>query len=306
MNIDETWRAICEDPDDDGLRLRYADLVEAADPEWAQFIRAQIDAAARVRRGEYHVDYGNPSGPQAERWGRNIAMFTHSGNPNRVEFFRGFPAKIDMQPEVFIENAELIFRLAPIQHIQFRTPCDDDWQPLLDDDGIRVEFPLDEVLARPELARLDRIILRDVRLRPNSAAKLAACPYLTRCLYLDLTFSLLTEEGVVALAEGALTRKMLVVAHELPTEYGEHRVRERVRDMETAPEVTRHVFGQKGKELEEQYGYIPWLHDDNRPSDIDIRWYANQGLVPKFPAGSKPPRDEWYEMPPPIHHGKPW
>jgi hypothetical protein len=211
-----------------------------------------------------------------------------------------------MQPEVFIENADLIFRLAPIQHIQFHTPCNDDWEPLVDEEGIPVRFPLDEVLARPELARLDRLVLRDVRLPPDSGARLAACPHLTRCLYLDLYGSGLTDEGLVALAEGPLTSKMLVIAHELRKEYGERTVRERVRDMETAPEVTRHVFGQKGKELEERLGYIPWLHDGNAPSGIDIRWYFDHGVVPKFPAGSKPPRDEWYEMPPPIHHGKPW
>jgi hypothetical protein len=266
----------------------------------------QIDAANRRRAGEPFVRYGQPSEGQAERWARNIAMFTQGGNPNSVEFFRGFPAKIDMQPDVFIENADLIFRLAPIQHIEFRTPCDDDWQPLVDDEGLRVPFPLDEVLAAPELARLDRIILRDVRLRRDSAAKLAACPHLTRCLYLDLRDSLLTEEGLVALAEGPLTGKLIGVRHQLVTDYGEHTVRERVRPMETAPEVTRHVFGDKGRELEARLGYIPWLHEASYPSDIDIRWYFDQGRVPKFPAGSKPPRDEWYEMPPDIHHGKPW
>lgn len=305
MTIDDTWKAICENPDDDEPRLRFATLVEPSDPEWSSFIRRQIDAAHQYRGGDVYVRYGVPSIAQAQRWARNIAMFTRYGNPRGVEFFRGFPAKIDMYPEVFVENAELLFRLAPIQHVQFHTPCDDDWMPLLDEDGLHIDFPLDDVLACPQLARLDRVIMRDVGLRRDSAAKIAACPHLSRCLYLDLRESLVTDEGMDALAAGPLTGKMLALKCTLRDEWGQHTVREGIVE-QSIFEQTRHVFGEKGKELEARYGYIPWLHDINTPSDIDIRWYADQGLVPKFPAGSQPVRDEWYEMPPTIHHRPTW
>jgi hypothetical protein len=43
----------------------------------------------------------------------------------------------------------------------------------------------------------------------------------------------------------------------------------------------------KGKELEQKYGYIPWLHPkDNSCYHLDAAWFVAQGILPVKQAGS--------------------
>lgn len=161
MNIEQAFRVICENPEDDEPRLAYANLIESSDPDHARLIRWQVRYANERRHGvehgggEHDKDRLLPSnGP---RWARNIAKFAAHGNPSAVAFDRGFPLHLEMHPDVFVEYADLIFRLAPIRSIDFVQPYDDDGMPLYGDDGQLAPYPMDRLLVCPQLSRLDAV-----------------------------------------------------------------------------------------------------------------------------------------------------
>ncbi len=300
MTIDDLFQQICENPENDALRLEYARLIEPSDPDHAELIRFQIEVAADRKRGtrfygleatERHLLEANQA-----RWARNIAKFAAHGFPDRVEFDRGFPAQLDMHPDVFVEYADLIFRLAPIRHVDFIKPYDEDGELLRDDDGKLVPFPMDRLLACPQLARLDSVGFTNVELDfggPGYSVdgpKIARCPHLTRCLYLNFRSTLISARDWLALAEGELTRKMLVI---WPLDVGE----QRVHDQDGGGEYVRVDFADKWKDVERRLGYIPWLHPSHNASNrYDLRWHFEHGKVPRYPPGS-PPKDEWYDVP---------
>jgi len=46
-------------------------------------------------------------------------------------------------------------------------------------------------------------------------------------------------------------------------------------------------LGEDGQALEREFGYLPWLHpQDNACDKFDARWFVDQGILPKRPAGS--------------------
>ena len=66
------------------------------------------------------------------------------------------------------------------------------------------------------------------------------------------------------------------------------------------------MFSERGKQLEREHGYIPWLHYSHcRSAREDVAYHVEQGDLPKYPAGS-PPQPEWYEFPIKIHAHQPW
>jgi uncharacterized protein (TIGR02996 family) len=301
MNINEIFQKICETPENDELRLQYARLIEPSDPEHAELIRFQIEVAADRRQGSRYYGLETKERHLLEanraRWAHNIAKVSAHGQPEQIEFDRGFPAHIRMHPEMFVEYADVVFRLAPVQHIDFIKPYGEDGELLTDEDGNLVPFPLDRVLSCPQLSRLESVGFVNVKLElgfpdaPGDVAKIARCPHLTRCVYLNFAFTTVTEDDYLALAEGELTRKMLVVA---PSEVGERRVH----DLEVGQgEYVRTDFSDQWKAVERRLGYIPWLHPShNGVNRYDARWHLEHGKLPKYPPGS-PPRPEWYEIP---------
>jgi uncharacterized protein (TIGR02996 family) len=303
MSIEHVFRAICENPEDDELRLEYAKLIESSDPAHAKLIRIQVKYADERRRGfRYYGLEGDEDGlvrRHGARWARDIAKLAAHGRPTRVEFDRGFPAMLDMHPDMFAEYSDLVFRLAPIRHINFVQPYDEDNELVLDDDGKIAPFPIERVLACPQLSRLDSLGFSRVELKlgrpdaPGDAAKIARCPHLTRCLSLGFSFTTINATDFLHLAEGELTRKMLVVN---PLDFGVGE--RRVHDVELGQgEFIRTIFHDEWKDVERRLGYIPWLHPShNATNRFDIRWHFEHGKLPKYPIGS-PPKDEWYDVP---------
>jgi uncharacterized protein (TIGR02996 family) len=301
MSINEVFRQICENPEGDELRLEYAKLIEPSDPDHAELIRFQIGVAADRRRGtrsygletkERHLLEVNQT-----RWARDIAKFAAYGLPDRVEFDRGFPARLKMHPDVFVEYADLLFRLAPIRHIDFIQPYDEDNQDVVDESGNIAPYPMDRLLASPQLSRLDSVGFVNVKLKlgnpddPGDVTKIARCPHLTRCVYLNFAFTTISFHDFLELAEGELTSKMLVVT---PLDVGEQYVSEYD---EHGDEYTGTVFSEEWRAVERRLGYIPWLHPShNRTNRFDARWHLEHGKRPRYPPGS-PPKDEWYDVP---------
>ena len=302
MDINEVFKKICIDPEDDDARLEYARQIEPSDPDHAELIRFQVEMAADRRRGariygldskEYRLLKTNHV-----RWVHNIARYAAHGFPDRVEIHRGFPSHIKMHPDVFVEYADLLFRLAPIRHVDFVQPYDEDNQLVRDDAGNLEPFPMDRLLACPQLSRLDSIGFENVELvpsnldQPGDVAKIARCPYLTRCMYLNFAFTVVGRRAYRELAEGELTGKMLVVVS--PLDAGERRVHDIEAGMGEYLDI---IFDDEWKAVEQRLGYIPWLHPShNGVNRFDARWYLEHGKLPKYPSGS-PQRPEWYAIP---------
>ena len=301
MNINEAYREICENPEDDEIRLEYARLVEPSDPEHAELIRFQIEVTRDRRQGTRC--YGLEAKEMRllerskDRWARDVAKFAPHGLTHAIEFERGFPEKMCMQPGVFAEYADLLFRLAPIRHIDFMSPLDEGGALVCDEAGTPVSFPMDGVIGCPQLSRLDSVGFSNVKLKLGypgylgDVAKLARCPHLSRCVHLNFAFTTISYHDFLELAEGKLTSKMLVVT---PLDVGEQRVDE---FDERGDEYIGTLFSEEWRAVERRLGYIPWLHPShNGKNRYDARWHMEQGKLPSYPPGS-PPRDEWYDVP---------
>jgi uncharacterized protein (TIGR02996 family) len=112
--------AILQDPEDDAPRLIYADWLEetgdAAEVARAEFIRLQCELAPMAaddprrpalaaRERQLRDLYGAPwAGPLAEC-------------VREYEFLRGFVERIRLDGKGFLQHAPVLFRLAPIRHL---------------------------------------------------------------------------------------------------------------------------------------------------------------------------------------------
>ena len=302
MNIEQAFQAICDNPEDDEPRLEYAKLIESSDPDHAKFIRWQVRYADERRHGVEHgggaSDKDRLLPANGARWAHNIAKFAAHGDPRNIAFDRGFPLHLEMHPDVFVEYADLIFRLAPIRSIYFVQPYDEDGELLRGAGGEIAPYPMDRLLACPQLSRLDSVGFVHVELKPSypdhpgDVTKIARCPHLSRCLSLNFRSTTITDHAFLELAEGELTRKVLAVR---PLYVGERRVD----DIEVGMgEYTRTDFPDEWKAVERRLGYIPWLHPSHNDllHGYDLRWHLEHGKLPRYPPGS-PPKPEWYDVP---------
>ena len=165
MTIESVFQAICERPEDDDLRLQYAELVQSSDPEHAEYIRLSIADAIRRRDHQWsaHSERLSELGCRNEgRWAHDLIRFLpryqdskgSTDATHHVMFDRGFPTQITIHPLIFLEYADLLFRLAPIRHVRFTQPYDQESYlpgpvPVLPD-GTWEQFPLDQILAMPQ------------------------------------------------------------------------------------------------------------------------------------------------------------
>lgn len=287
-------RDIIQSPYDNELRMRWASEVESSDPGWAEYIRDTLILNERSRRDG--VDRTRTLLSYPERWAKNLIPYVHS--TRAMTFVRGLPMEVGLQPSMFLEYAQAIFRAAPVRHVRFVNPYDEDGALL--ESGKPIKFPLAELLASPDLAHLDSIEFQDCVLPDDFGEQLAACPHLTRCLYLNFWHQRVTERDLRALAAGPLTGKMLGMRSETRDEIALHTYQ--VEAPERYGMDTYYRWSPVARELEDKHGYIPWLHQENAPSVYDLRWHFENGRVPKVLAGTKPTRDEWYVTPPPRLH----
>ncbi|HEU0031632.1 MAG TPA: hypothetical protein VFQ53_13425 [Kofleriaceae bacterium] len=297
MTIDEIWEGICKNPEDDDLRLEYANRIEAADADHAWLIREQIRRSREAQAGRYDVPSGREQGLcdwAPDRWASQLLKFSATHQPSDIVFWRGFPAFVHVNPETFIEYADLLFRLAPIRVVQFGLPYVESgyWLDLPKDE--RPPFPTAKLFTMPQLSRLDGVAFVQHRELPDDLAPgIAACPHLTRCQWIGFAGHAVVP-NFIALAQGELTRKMLCIHGSDVEYYGERRQEELD---EYDQQYTRTYFAQRGKELEQEYGYIPWLHPShNETGWQDAVYKVEHGILPKYKPGT-PPMPEWYEFP---------
>jgi uncharacterized protein (TIGR02996 family) len=197
-NPDEPFlRAIREDPDDDTVRLVYADwLTENGEPERAEFIRSSC-AAHSLPEGSAERALAEERSTQlfvehATRW---LGKWPEGLNNAIVE--RGFWAHLTcIRMSQFFEAVARwpVNRLAPVLALRLAP------RPASDADGLRT------LAASQELARINTLAVDDTGFDDDLAARFATAPYARglRGLILEEGRGV-TVEGVSALlAAGAL------------------------------------------------------------------------------------------------------
>jgi uncharacterized protein (TIGR02996 family) len=142
LTRDETFlQAIIDNPDDDNLRLVYADFLDdQGHAERADFLRVQIalahppedpkrraDLEAREQRllAEHGQQWLGKLGQSVEVWDfdPSVKSAPPRGRVSRPlvyawEFKRGFVERVTVDTPVFLEHAEALFRAAPIRHLE--------------------------------------------------------------------------------------------------------------------------------------------------------------------------------------------
>jgi uncharacterized protein (TIGR02996 family) len=204
--------ALLEEPDNDTLRLIYADWLDDQGQARGEFIRIQCakakaadddpclpiwEARERELLTTHEVDWVRPLRHLIDAW----------------EFRRGFVEKVTMRPGA---NWSELLELAPVRHIHFYQRAHATPQEV-------------RVLAQsPGLKRLLTLKLNTDRgIRDDSVAVLAGCPYMSGLLGLDLSDNWIHNEGAHLLAESPYLSRLrrLRLEHNLITRDGKRALR---------------------------------------------------------------------------------
>lgn len=159
------------------LELRELERMER-NPQQRSLLRQRINSLMRAHR---------------EEWGSELA-----GLVDRCEFHRGLIAEVAISVDRFVELAETLLAMAPIQHLNVGSPCDR-WAefcelpqlrqivsmsincPDLDDEMVRV------LANSPNLAGLRWLGFERCTVGRPGVEALAASPYLERVVRLNLS-----------------------------------------------------------------------------------------------------------------------
>ncbi|OWK40988.1 TIGR02996 domain-containing protein [Fimbriiglobus ruber] len=186
-------RAIRARPDDDAVRLVYADwLEEHGRPARAEFIRAQCAAekvAARPEKQRLEKRADDLLGEHREEWTRAVRAAAPSLVPDSVQFRRGFPALVVTTATRYLRDPASFSRLAD------------------GDPGIAVRVLVDDldqlrqVVECPDVGGIRALDLSACDIGDDGARVLAGAPNLSRLTSLNVSGSRVTDAGAAALAE---------------------------------------------------------------------------------------------------------
>jgi carbon storage regulator CsrA len=181
-------QAVLESPDDEGIRLIFADWLQDREDPRGEFIRTQC-LLAKLAPGDPH----RPGLEAAER-----ALWAEHGSTWRgylplvlrsAAFRRGFVEAIELTVAEFLAHAGEIFAAAPVRRFRARRGWDGYPGPTLA-----------LLAASPYLARLAELDLSDQDLGDGEAALLAASPHAASLNALVLRRNQLGDAGAAALA----------------------------------------------------------------------------------------------------------
>jgi uncharacterized protein (TIGR02996 family) len=195
---DDFLRAVVEKPDDDAVRLIYADwLEEHGQPERAEFVRVQCAlarGASGPRRADLEARQRLLLEGQGQEWGKPFRRLADSW-----EFRRGFVETVRVEARRFVEVADELFRLAPVQRVQLY------WGAVPPQERARFVPVLAEC---PHLARLRALDLTHNYLGSDGARALAVCEHLGRLTELNLASNHIGDAGARALAFSPLLERL--------------------------------------------------------------------------------------------------
>ncbi len=205
---DAFLETILDEPDDDALRLIYADWLEEQDePARAELVRLQCDLAAGAFQG---VALARALARERELLARHGKEWSSPlrGLVRGCEFRRGFVERVRLDAEGLLRDGEEVFRLAPIRNLELLVAGDQAETvadcPLLGRlHGLDLSYPvsnlagLTTLLASPHLTGLRSLRLRTL---PGGAAHaLFVADNFPRLATLDLGSNNLGAEGLAPL-----------------------------------------------------------------------------------------------------------
>jgi uncharacterized protein (TIGR02996 family) len=223
--------AVCDHPDDDAVRLVYADWCEEhGQPERAEFIRLQIDLARLPERDPRRLL--EPDSPRAALEQRiNHLLHAHDKHwvrelptlpgiawgarafryPTIREYRRGFIEGVAAKhTTAFRDQVEQVRARIPLRRLSIKTGRH--YKALARTPGLAYLAELDlrdshvgdggvaALADTPHLAGLRTLGLWGNRLRAGAARALADSPYLSRLTRLDLDANCIAPDGAQALA----------------------------------------------------------------------------------------------------------
>jgi uncharacterized protein (TIGR02996 family) len=190
LTQDESFlQAIIESPDDDNLRLVYADWLEDLGDPRGEFIRVQCQLAnlpeGDARRPELEARERELLAKYSPVWVQELQP-----DPAGVTFRRGFVEDVETDAEFLLQQAAGLFRLTPLRHLLVQGYQGNQLGP----EGTRT------LASWPQLARLQSLRLPENRVGDAGTEALAASPHVKGLLVLDLGNNHIGEEGTAALA----------------------------------------------------------------------------------------------------------
>jgi uncharacterized protein (TIGR02996 family) len=229
-------QAILENPDDDGVRLVYADWLEEHDDPRGEFIRLQIQLAREARnlpssslvRERLEQREQDLLEKLEREWVPRIEM---PAGEARISLVRGMPEQLELyiDGESFHEPGTLallgflsrvgewstrwgIRRLVAWQGGITRLPGFVDWPPLRRIDSLHFDIDghgsttvgpagVRVLVGSPELTHLKRLELRGQELGDEGARVIADSRFLQHLHTLDLNGNEITTDGALAILE---------------------------------------------------------------------------------------------------------
>jgi len=187
----ELLEGVLDDPDDDAIRLVFADwLEEHRQEERAEFIRLQIQLDRMPwedhRRGVCEIRAQRLLAAHRDEWERPLPAWARGA----VIFHRGFAEELSVLASQWLEGSHELLRVAPIQWLHLRSP----------------EFCLKELAVSDSLAKITSLNLYHNRIGPDGMRLLIGSPFLTRLRTLFLTGNGIGEEGAAALVNSQCVR----------------------------------------------------------------------------------------------------
>jgi uncharacterized protein (TIGR02996 family) len=169
--------AICANPEDDTVRLVYADwLDEHGDPARAEFIRLQIRLHHAMSQDSPEFEDALARAEQLIRWHGKLWTWELPPSPGLTwpnEFQRGFFESVCARTaKWFIKHRKQAFRVAPIRHLT------------VSEAG---EESLAALFAVPEIERLRGLSLQSCRVPPDRLRVLTHCPPLVNLRELEIS-----------------------------------------------------------------------------------------------------------------------
>jgi uncharacterized protein (TIGR02996 family) len=237
-------QAVVDSPDEDAPRLAYADWSDhqagEANQARGEFIRAQIQIAGDGLESLSPSDAYNLQTRVRHLQDRYGATWSAALLPwiESHTFRRGFVELVRMTARSFLDHATDVFALAPVRHV----------------DLTRVRDVTEELFASPYLGRVRSLSMDRCGLYNIHVQLLAASPHAGNLRWLSLEQNNLTLAAPEAIAASEYLKQL---------RYAEFRGNP-VNPAESLGLDGEQVIGSGlppgGLDLEERFGYLPWLH----------------------------------------------
>jgi hypothetical protein len=205
MDLRTAFAAVCAEPREDGPRERFADLVAAAEPATASFIRDQLDLARRrrqharrnreVERGAMRVAAPPPGHDARFARARELLEGTVPAWTQRFGFGRGFLEKATVDGAWFATRGTDLLAAAPVIDVAVHA------------------LPPDATACfdNPAWAQVRALHFVGPPITLAQVEALAASPYLVRLVWLDIAAARLPEAAIHAIAASPTLRALRYV-----------------------------------------------------------------------------------------------